>query len=385
MKKVRELHDRAMSALERSFLAEQQGRNDRAAALLQKAFACESEAATTALRHDAPEPTKSVLLRSAATLALRCGHFRQAEKLVAAALAGDPPDEVVEELRDVLEQTHFSRHLELHGVALGEDELQLSLCGKEVAPGIVPSDELARRIDTMQKLVYRTAEHQEGRPYRETAGPSSDVRRNYRVFVSHARAASFAVTLRIARSKDQLELDPHPARELVDELLGRIESVNALNQEDLCRRIPDEAYFRNFVALAKDLAPSSDSIRQVGLTVLRNGRERCVAFTRRRTEICLASSTDTGVSDQKVESVEGTLLAADFTRGKRNMIAVVTAKGARVVVHVPPGMMADIVRPLWGQIVVVEGVSSGKNTVDLRDVRPADGDGHPKAGGSESG
>lgn len=49
------------------------------------------------------EPTRSVLHRSVATLALDCGEYREAERLVAAALAGSPPEQIANELREVLD------------------------------------------------------------------------------------------------------------------------------------------------------------------------------------------------------------------------------------------------------------------------------------------
>jgi hypothetical protein len=35
--------------------------------------------------------------------------LREAERLIAVALSGDPPDEIAEELRDLLEQVYFDR------------------------------------------------------------------------------------------------------------------------------------------------------------------------------------------------------------------------------------------------------------------------------------
>ena len=56
----------------------------------------------------AVEPTQPVPFRSAATLALDCGELCEAERLLAAALSGDPPAEIADELRDVLVlQPHF--------------------------------------------------------------------------------------------------------------------------------------------------------------------------------------------------------------------------------------------------------------------------------------
>lgn len=47
---------------------------------------------------------QTVLLRSAATLAVQCGRGREAENLVSLALRKDIPDSLVAQLRDVLKQ-----------------------------------------------------------------------------------------------------------------------------------------------------------------------------------------------------------------------------------------------------------------------------------------
>ena len=45
--------------------------------------------------------------RSAASLALQCQQFREAERLIATALSGNPPVEIAEELRELLEKRYF--------------------------------------------------------------------------------------------------------------------------------------------------------------------------------------------------------------------------------------------------------------------------------------
>ena len=56
------------------------------------------------------EPTYSVLHRSAATLALDCRKYREAERLAAKALAEAPPEEIAGELRDVLNRANSERN-----------------------------------------------------------------------------------------------------------------------------------------------------------------------------------------------------------------------------------------------------------------------------------
>lgn len=50
------------------------------------------------------EPTRSVLYRSAASLAMECGERSEAERLARAGLAAGAPREIAEELREILGQ-----------------------------------------------------------------------------------------------------------------------------------------------------------------------------------------------------------------------------------------------------------------------------------------
>ncbi len=102
MTSVQEKHHQAMALTDEAFLARRQGNIEGASQFFQQAFQQEREAAEQADREGLPEPTRSVLYRSAATLALDCHLFRDAERLAARGLSGDPPEDVADELRAVL-------------------------------------------------------------------------------------------------------------------------------------------------------------------------------------------------------------------------------------------------------------------------------------------
>jgi hypothetical protein len=70
----------------------------------------EQAAALIANQLDA-EPTRSVLHRSAANLAVNCGELTAAERLIATALSGNPPSEIAEELKDLFIQINLVEHL----------------------------------------------------------------------------------------------------------------------------------------------------------------------------------------------------------------------------------------------------------------------------------
>src|SRR5208337_4862032 len=116
-----------MEQIDLALLERRKGSAEAAARHLQSAYELESKAANALLNELGAEPTRSVLFRSAATLARDCGLFADAEKLIYKALAGEPPAEISDELRDLLEQVSFRRHLELRGIKLSEEEIQMAI------------------------------------------------------------------------------------------------------------------------------------------------------------------------------------------------------------------------------------------------------------------
>ena len=96
-----------MRLVDEAAAARRQGDKRVARELLEQAFAHERQAADLVAADLAREPTRSVLHRSSASLALECGALREAERLIAAVLSGDPPEEIGQDLPDFLEQVYF--------------------------------------------------------------------------------------------------------------------------------------------------------------------------------------------------------------------------------------------------------------------------------------
>ena len=106
----------------------------------------ERQAAMTFLEETENEPTRSVIFRSAASLAYLAQEYREAEKLIAVALAGNTPPLILEQLRDLLESVNFERHLQLRGIVLSPNEFQMSIAGNGIGLGIAPSKSLVNGI-----------------------------------------------------------------------------------------------------------------------------------------------------------------------------------------------------------------------------------------------
>ena len=365
MTTTHEFHDQAMDLAERALLERLRGNAEEAFRLFSQALRLE----LSALEGLEPsvEPTYSVLHRSAATLALDCNEVRLAEQLATKALAYEPPIEIAEELRDVLERTNFQRHLQLKGIQLHDDELQLSLAGKAVQLGLIAWDEVSGRIDRVGKLLQRLVERQENRPFREGGPPSKTIREGYRLHVSTPRASSFAMTLKIMRADGQQYLPGHVSK-TVDEFMDLMELIgrSRVSNEEIQERIPEPPYLRNFLGVARTIAPDGDEISQVGFTLVRGNQQRTVSVTKLRLELPLPSPALAEPGGEQSMEIEGILRFADAT-GQENRIRIVVDSGRPLSVRVPEGLMDDIVRPMWNHRVSVKALRKGR-VIELQDI-----------------
>ncbi len=109
MQNVETLHREAMELVDQVVLARQRDDAADVTALSKAAFVKEQAAADLVANQLDLEPTRSVLHRSAATLAIECGELRAAERLTGRALAGNPPDDIANELRDLLLEEIYSQ------------------------------------------------------------------------------------------------------------------------------------------------------------------------------------------------------------------------------------------------------------------------------------
>lgn len=369
MSRLGDLHSEAMAVADAAMVARVRGED--AGALLRRAFALEAEAARLARQIAAEEPTLSVLHRSAASLAMECGEYRDAERLIGAALMGDPPSMIAEELRDLLEQVHFARHLELRGVVLDSNEFQVSIAGNAVGYGVAGSEVFLSRVRDLEKLVVRTAERRLRRPFREHGPTAGAVGKAVEMFVSAPRAASLALSIRIGHSTQLALPGTRLGDVVVQDLLDCLELYNRGNARGLSERIGDAAYYRNFVSLAKSLAPDGHSISVVGFTAASPEGERRVLLDNpeaRQTEVFTASGAPEAEEHVRVR---GTLKLADALREDERFITVVDENGRKHRVRVPTGLMDDIVRPLWESVVDVSGIKRGR-VIDLLSIAKVD-------------
>ena len=291
------------------------------------------------------EPTRSVLMRSTASIAVEAGLLVEAERLVCEALSGSPPSPIDDELRQLFQTVNHRRHLELRGVRLLRTELQLVLSGPEVGHGVAPARAVLDRVDAVDRLLARTIMRRSHRPFGRLKRT-----KELEPYLSVPRAASYAVTLRFS---SQDAIDGLGLVELaVDEVIRCLDLFNRAEMDALSEAIPDQGYLKNFIGLSRNLAPDGRSIDLVGLTTERAGGELGVAL-RPRTALPLPVS----VSEKAAETadfarkvVTGTLLVGDAMAER---ITVRDTEGSATAIRVAEGL-GDLVRMLFEREVRAE-------------------------------
>lgn len=333
MKEAKELHNRAMSLYEDSLAAKFKGQSEERIKLLTEALVLEKQAAEYFKERIDLEPTRSTLYASCATMAWQLANYRESEKLVALGLAGEPTEEVLEELRDLFDKVNFHRHLTTKGIVLSENEFRFTLgSGNEMMKGIARGHDVMTRIAGIEALYSRTVQRMHRKPYKSGGRPSEEENNLIQLYYKTPEAASFAIIFKIPETMEYGQQKLYPEHSNVspylDEMLTCVELVNTGDMQTLKTRINDEEYFQSFVINTRKIAPDGTDIKQVGFTVYRDNKEIIQPLQKVQSEISLdivsiADTEKTEIEDeQKREKivVDGKLLASDST--KKNIVVM---------------------------------------------------------------
>lgn len=360
---IEQLHETAMDLAEDAERAKRRGNIEDAQRWFSEAFELEAQAAQQVAFGD--EPTRSILHKSAAVLALDAGFNREAEKLILAALLGEPPFEIAEELRDLLERANFERHLLVRGETLNEGQLQLTMLGNAVGVGVALTNVVIQKVRDFEALIYRTVERMSNQPFRESGRIKKQIADDFSVYMSAPRAGSFAITLQLGTSKQMSFEGYSRTDEIIDELVQCLALLQNNEEADLKGKIRNAAYYRNFVALGKKVAPDGVDISMVGITT---STQKTLQLTRKQEQIPIIPKDEQSNQSETTQEVkvEGTLRFADSV--KETKIKIIDKKNKTYTIIVPEGLMNDIVRPLWDFPVIVTGKKLKGKTLLLSDI-----------------
>ena len=369
---VNQLHREAMELADESFVARLE--KDRKRYLHFTRLALEKEEAAAELMVDEDvEPTRSVLHRSAATLAWRCQEYDRAKRLAYRALAGNPPSDIEWELNDLLSTVK----LEEAGIHLGRGQLQFSLQGGEVGYGKAALSELASRMPCIRSMLQITAKSYYRR-LSDVAGRIVDDFSEIPIFVDGFAPGSFIVNLRLG-IPIQSELPGFERFEnIVEPFLENLNRVDKGEFYELQQELDDPNAYLGFVKAARKLAPDGNRVDSVKFQASVHDQLKIVSFkvTQRHLadvplpEPSAEHETLNGyiVTDSDLEK-EGVLKLADGL--VKTECVLVTDDNAKWDIEGPEDVLDDIVRAYFKRRVAISGKQMKKQKNRVNRIRLA--------------
>ena len=125
MKDVRTIHEKSMTIADEGYRLKGIGKISESKECFLKAFKLEKQAADLVPNSIGNEPSRSILYKGAAWLALNAGLFREAEIMASQGLIGTPTYEIAQELKGIIEQANFEAHLSYGSGDLMFDEVKV--------------------------------------------------------------------------------------------------------------------------------------------------------------------------------------------------------------------------------------------------------------------
>lgn len=362
------LHIEAMNLYEKALAWRAQGSHDYFRENAARALKLESEAAYRYDDSHGDEPSRSVLFRSAATIAIEIGNYDEAMTLAGAGLSKQGP--IVSEFVALIKDAEFRRNLKSNNQRLSDETLRLSLDGNSVGFGFVPYQKFQQRIDALSKMIRRTYDRLSGIDFSESVRSKDGVP----VFLGVPMAGSFAVDVRVGELQ-QTEF-PWSNRkidtgELLTELVTGMRAFESGNLSELNESIPDESYRRNFTELGRQIIPDGSDVTIVTLesgTIMHERNIVRLKVSRKAIRTHTKSYTQPSLTTLEVV---GVLRGARQPDDDSSFVEVLDEKGRFHKIRVAEELMADIVRPLWDKRVIATIFKKGHHW-ELEHMAPAE-------------
>ena len=356
-KSIISVHEQAMDWADKARSARRERDEDAYVKFIEHAFELEKKAALM-IQSEESEPTRSVLHRSAASLAYKCKMYREAEWLVSRALSGNPPGEIIGELRRLSRKVHFQLGLEEKDVTVSEQEFSMNLDGNQIIEGRAPVDLITQRITKLKKIFWNTIRIVNGLEFGSKARLKEQ---QYTLWVSALAPGSIQVVLKLGVS-GQMSLSKMGGFDTIfDQVMTRFDLLSLGEYDQLQKHIGNDEYYCNFVALAKEIAPDGDDVETVKFDALIDGKQRRVNFYRQQQHFdeiplpnLLESRNGLRITDETI-TVRGILRYAD-SRDEHKVVKLRDAESGKTwKIIVPDAYMKDVVQPNFDENVEIVG------------------------------
>ena len=337
-REVKRLHRQAMEYADEADILRLEG--DREQFLHYTRLALEKETAAAELMVDEKdiEPTRSVLYRSAATLAYQCELYVEAKRLLHTGLGGNAPPEIEYQLNDLLGNVKLA----LSSIHLSDKYLRLTLDGNNIAFGRAPARTLATRIISLEEMLHATF---------KTPIP---------LFYDSVGAASFYVDLTLSAVTQPTLPGFDNFDEIVEPLIQNLELLNRGETETLKETFASPAHYGEFVSAALELAPDGEAISSVNLQARIAGRVQAIRFEQSREEISKIPIPRVPKQQLAIQATEKTVRRIGILQradGREESVCELkTDTDGTWVIEVREEIIHEVLGNFWKKRVEVEGL-----------------------------
>lgn len=191
-------HDEAMAMVDQARQAQRMGDNGLFVELLRSACHLERQAARILPPLRESEPTRTVLFRSAASLAFQSGDYQEACNLAFDGLSGNSPEELSTELLEIATDAKFRLQLIGQNLQVPNCEITLTLRGPRVSIGLAPAKQTTLILRRVERLLRGRVEDflRKVRDPGDLEWPVGRTR-PFDVFMRPVEAEEFAVAFRL--------------------------------------------------------------------------------------------------------------------------------------------------------------------------------------------
>src|SRR5580658_8351415 len=201
-----DLHDQAMALVDKAQEQERSGDSMGQLRLLREAYRLEERAARLLEPIPDSEPTRSVLFRSASSLAFQAEDYQEACNLAFDGLTGHSAKEYASELLDIANDAKLRLTLIDQKLRIVKSEITLIVRGPRVATGLAPAKQTTLMLRRIENLLRGRAEDflKRGAGAGEFDWPPESPKM-FEVFMRPLATEEFAVAFRLGLS-EQLHL-----------------------------------------------------------------------------------------------------------------------------------------------------------------------------------
>ncbi len=353
------LHNRSMDLASRAKAASAKRKPDSllADSLWKAAFHYERQVADRLLTEFDLEPSRGIIYRSAAALALRCSEYVLAERYAAQGLAGVVDDQIGAQLREVFDEVRFRRHTTGINHQLRDEMIHVSMTGRRVTADFIDASLLSSHVENLHRIIVRVQELLLGYQFRRTGRISKGIQDAMQVRYEPASNGIFGYNLDVFHPQLRLKYPEDGEDATIIGTTRRIfDFAQAGNRSallGLCRQ--DHSYYRYFTNVARDVMPDGRKLAFVGLQS--SGYQEAVSLrpADRKTVQQRMGLSEAG---EEQVTVEGRLKGTQgSTHSDELIVTVYTGDDEKTPQKclVPEGLSGERIGELWDRRVRVRG------------------------------